>query len=60
MSTTDARPGDRGGRVPGGQDAFIGLDLGTSGLKGVAVAASGAVLARGSARYPTHAPAAGA
>ena len=41
-------------------DVFIGLDLGTSGLKGVAMTASGAVLARGSAAYPTHRPAPGA
>jgi xylulokinase len=43
-----------------GADVFIGLDLGTSGLKAVAVAASGAVVARGSAAYPTRRPAAGA
>ena len=41
-------------------DVFIGLDLGTSGLKGVAMTASGTVLARGSAAYPTHRPAPGA
>src|SRR5580693_7491306 len=46
-----------------GQDAadvYIGLDLGTSGLKGVAVGSSGLVVARASAGYPTHRPAAGA
>ncbi len=37
---------------------FIGLDLGTSGLKGVALDESGAVLAHGGAGYPTHRPAA--
>jgi xylulokinase len=37
---------------------FIGLDLGTSGLKGVALDDSGAVLGHGSAAYPTHRPAA--
>ena len=37
--------------------ACIGLDLGTSGLKGVALTAAGAVAARGSAAYPTRAPA---
>src|SRR5258708_24010313 len=37
---------------------FIGLDLGTSGLKGVALDESGAVLGDGSAGYPTHRPAA--
>jgi xylulokinase len=41
-------------------DAYIGLDLGTSGLKAVALAATGTVLARASAAYPTHQPAAGA
>jgi len=35
---------------------FIGLDLGTSGLKGVALDESGAVLGHGSASYPTHRP----
>src|SRR5580698_3412390 len=46
-----------------GQDAadvYIGLDPGTSGLKGVAVGSSGLVVARASAGYPTHRPAAGA
>ena len=41
-------------------DVSIGLDLGTSGLKGVALDASGAVIARGGAVYPTHRPAPGA
>jgi xylulokinase len=41
-------------------DVFIGLDLGTSGLKGVALSSSGAVLATGGAAYPTHRPAVGA
>jgi xylulokinase len=41
-------------------DVFIGLDLGTSGLKGVALATSGEVLATGGAAYPTHRPAQGA
>lgn len=35
---------------------FIGLDLGTSGLKGVALDEAGAVLGHGSASYPTHRP----
>ena len=39
---------------------YIGLDLGTSGLKAVALGASGAILARGSVAYPTHRPVAGA
>jgi xylulokinase len=46
-----------------GQDAgdvYIGLDLGTSGLKAMALAASGAILARASSAYPTHRPVAGA
>ena len=41
-------------------DVWIGLDLGTSGLQAVALAASGAILARGSAAYPTHRSADGA
>jgi sugar (pentulose or hexulose) kinase len=40
--------------------AWIGLDLGTSGLKGVALTAAGAVAARASAGYPTAHPGAGA
>jgi len=43
-----------------GDGVYIGLDLGTSGLKGVALDASGAVVARGAAAYPTSRPAAGA
>jgi xylulokinase len=35
---------------------FIGLDLGTSGLKGVALDEAGAVLGHGSASYPTYRP----
>ena len=41
-------------------DVYIGLDLGTSGLKAVALAGSGTILARASAVYPTHRPGAGA
>jgi xylulokinase len=41
-------------------DVCLGLDLGTSGLKAVALSASGAILARAGAAYPTHQPAAGA
>jgi xylulokinase len=41
-------------------DVFLGLDLGTSGLKGVALTGSGAVIARASARYPTVRPETGA
>ena len=37
---------------------FIGFDLGTSGLKGVALDETGAVIGHGSAGYPTHRPAA--
>ncbi|HEX9033353.1 MAG TPA: FGGY-family carbohydrate kinase [Streptosporangiaceae bacterium] len=39
-----------------GTSVFIGLDLGTSGLKGVALDESGTVLGHGSAAYPTHRP----
>lgn len=49
-----------GGLPAGGDGVYLGLDLGTSGLKGVALTASGAVLARGSAAYPTHRPEPGA
>jgi sugar (pentulose or hexulose) kinase len=47
---------------PGQRDAdvYLGLDLGTSGLKAVALSASGAILARAGAAYPTHSPVAGA
>jgi xylulokinase len=45
----------------GGPDqVYIGLDLGTSGLKAVALAASGTILARAGAPYPTHQPVPGA
>jgi xylulokinase len=39
---------------------FVGLDLGTSSLKAVAVDASGLVLARARAAYPTYRPEPGA
>jgi sugar (pentulose or hexulose) kinase len=39
---------------------WVGLDLGTSGLKGVAVDDAGAVLARGQQAYPTYRPEPGA
>jgi sugar (pentulose or hexulose) kinase len=42
--------------MTGDADVFIGLDLGTSGLKGVALDESGAVVGHGSASYPTHRP----
>lgn len=38
----------------------VGLDLGTSGLKAVAVDESGACIARSSVAYPTHRPTPGA
>ena len=38
----------------------MGLDLGTSGLKGIALGSSGAILGRASAGYPTHRPEVGA
>ena len=46
------------GVTPG--EVYIGLDLGTSGLKAVALTATGTILARGSAVYPTDRSAAGA
>lgn len=42
------------------EEVYVGLDLGTSGLKGVALAASGTVIARAGAAYPTRRPAASA
>ncbi len=44
----------------GAPDAYIGLDLGTSRLKAVALDKSGAILARADAAYSTHRPVAGA
>jgi xylulokinase len=41
-------------------DAYVGLDLGTSSLKGVVVGADGHVVARSRASYPTHRPVPGA
>jgi len=41
-------------------DVWVGLDLGTSGLKGVAVCSDGTVLARGQHAYPTSHPEHGA
>jgi sugar (pentulose or hexulose) kinase len=41
-------------------DVYIGLDLGTSGLKAVALSEFGAILARASAAYPTYRPGIGA
>jgi xylulokinase len=41
-------------------DVYIGLDLGTSGLKAVALSASGLILARSGASYRTNQPAPGA
>jgi sugar (pentulose or hexulose) kinase len=49
-----------GGSGQGAGDVYLGLDLGTSGLKAVALSASGAILARADAAYPTHSPVAGA
>ena len=49
-----------GGPDQDAADVYIGLDLGTSGLKAIALAGSGAILARASAAYPTHRPVAGA
>jgi len=43
----------------GGEGLFVGLDLGTSTLKGVAVTAGGEVVARGHAAYHTVREAAG-
>lgn len=40
----------------GAAEVWLGLDLGTSGVKAVAIDADGAVVARGQARYPTRRP----
>ncbi len=45
---------------PGPGPVAIGLDLGTSSLKGVAVLSDGSVVARASAAYPTARPGPGA
>ena len=37
-----------------GEEVFVGLDLGTSSLKGVAISSVGEVLARAQAGYPTR------
>ena len=39
--------------ISAGGEAWIGLDLGTSGLKGLAIGGSGQVLGRAAAAYPT-------
>jgi xylulokinase len=44
----------------GGGDVYLGLDLGTSGLKAIALNTRGTILARAGMAYPTHRPAAGA
>jgi xylulokinase len=49
-----------GGLTTDAGDVYIGLDLGTSGLKAVALSATGRILARGAAVYPTYRAAAGA
>jgi xylulokinase len=41
-------------------DVYLGLDLGTSGLKAIALDVCGTILARVGMAYPTHRPAAGA
>ena len=46
--------------VPSGSPVFIGLDLGTSGLKGIAIDSSGEILASARSDYPTHRPVAAA
>ena len=47
-------------RADANHTVLIGLDLGTSGLKGVAVDLNGYVIARGQATYPTSRPELGA
>ena len=67
------RPASRTGAPDGGERVmagapvndvmeavYAGLDLGTSGCKGVLVTGDGRVVARAAARYPTHRPEPGA
>jgi xylulokinase len=42
------------------ESVYAGLDLGTSGCKGVLVTAAGRVVARAAAPYPTRRPEPGA
>ena len=41
------------------KQAVLGVDLGTSGVKALLAGADGAVLGRGTARYPVRVPATG-
>src|SRR5438552_2363973 len=52
MPTVGGRAGFAGARV----DALVGLDVGTSGVKGVAIDADGRVLATATAEYPLSRP----
>ena len=47
-------------RASGSGDLFLGLDLGTSSLKALALDASGSILAVDSAGYPMYQPVSGA
>jgi xylulokinase len=58
--TTAERGRDTGVPAARAGDVYIGLDLGTSGLKAVALSASGVIVARCGVAYPTRQPAAGA
>lgn len=58
--TAASRGRDTGVPAPRAGDVYIGMDLGTSGLKAVALSASGVILARCGVPYPTRQPAAGA
>lgn len=60
MTAADGRGQDNDVPAAPVGDVYIGLDLGTSGLKAVALSASGAILARCGVAYPTRQPAAGA
>jgi xylulokinase len=56
-------PGATGSGEPGRADpdgVYVGLDLGTSGLKAIALRASGDVVAKASIGYPTSRPSPGA
>jgi gluconokinase/xylulokinase len=54
--SVDSHPGPRTTRASGAakDPVYVGLDLGTSSLKGVALTVDGRIVARGLGRYPTR------
>ena len=57
---SERQRGHTAGHAADPDGIYLGLDLGTSGLKGIALGPSGQVLARASAAYPTSRPGPGA